>query len=196
MSEQSEQDNESRRTLLKHLLAAGGTAIGAAAALPDKWVKPLVDAVVVPLHAQTSPGIVNPITLAGIWSGSWNDTIQNSSGSAVMTVTVDANAGTFAISLDLNGPVLASGDPTPQPFSGTFTGAGGIFASQVVPRFGVPSITISPTGVIAGSLAPLPEAGTMQINGTVTSATLVINYTASRMFPTPLNFAGTLTMNK
>ena len=39
-----------------------------------------------------------------------------------MTVTVDASAGTFAISLDLNGPVLASADPAPQPFTGTVHG--------------------------------------------------------------------------
>ena len=196
MSQASEQENESRRTLLKHLVAAGGAAIGAAATLPDTWVKPVVDAVIVPLHAQTSPGIINPVTLAGNRSGSWNDTVQGTSGTAAMTVTVDASAGTFAISLDLNGPVLASADPAPQPFTGTFTAAGGIIANQVVPRFGVPSITISPTGVITGTLAPLPEAGAIQINGTVTSTTLVINYTANRLFPTPLNFAGTLTMTK
>jgi hypothetical protein len=195
MSQESEQENESRRTLLKHLAAAGGAAIGAAA-LPDKWVKPVVDAVIVPLHAQTSPVIINPVTLAGNWSGSWNDTVQGTSGTAAMTVTVDASAGTFAISLDLNGPVLAAGDPPPQPFTGTFATAGGIIANQVVPRFGVPSITISPTGVITGTLAPLPEAGAIQINGTVTPTTLVINYTANRLFPTPLNFAGTLTMTK
>ena len=120
MNQDSEQEDESRRTLLKHLAAAGGAAIGAAATLPETWVKPVVDAVIVPLHAQTSPGIINPITLAGIWSGSWNDTVQATSGSASMTVTVDANAGTFALSLDLNGPVLASADPQPQPFTGTF----------------------------------------------------------------------------
>lgn len=196
MSQDSEQEDESRRTLLKHLVAAGGAAIGAAATLPETWVKPVVDAVIVPLHAQTSPGIINPITLAGIWSGSWNDTVQATSGSASMTVTVDANAGTFALSLDLNGPVLASADPPPQPFTGTFTAAGGTIANQVVPRFGVPSITISPAGAISGTLAPLPEAGAIQITGTVTSTTLVINYTANRSIPTPLNFAGTLTMTK
>jgi hypothetical protein len=106
MSDAFEQEHESRRTLLKHLVAAGGSAIGAAAVLPDKWVKPVVDAVIVPLHAQTSPGIINPVTLGGNWTGSWNDTVQGSSGTAAMTLTVDASAGTFSFSLDLNGPVL------------------------------------------------------------------------------------------
>ena len=192
----TEQEKDSRRRLLKHLASAGGAAIGVAAILPEKWVKPVVDAVVVPLHAQTSPGIINPVALAGTWSGSWNDTVQATSGSATMTVTVNAGAGTFAISLDLNGPVLSSTDPAAQPFTGTFTTAGGTIAGQVVPRFGVPAITISPTGVITGSIGPLPEAGGIQLNGTVTSTTLIINYTASRVFPTPLNFAGTLTMTK
>jgi hypothetical protein len=196
MSEAFETEHESRRTLVKHLVAAGGSAIVAAAALPDKWVKPVVDAVIVPLHAQTSPGIISPVTLGGNWRGSWNDTLQGTSGAAAMTVTVDAIAGTFAISLDLDGPVLASTDPLPQPFRGKFTAAGGTIADQVVPRFGVPSITISPTGAIAGTLAPLPEAGAIGIKGTVTSAAIVIDYTASRSFPTLLNFAGTLTLTR
>ena len=190
-------ETTARRTLLKHLTAASGAAIGAAVTLPDKWVKPVVDAVIVPLHAQTSPGLVNPVTLAGNWSGSWNDTILGTSGTATMTVTVDASARTFVISLDLNGPVLAGVDPEPQPFTGTFTAAGGtIGPPQLVPRFGGPSITISPAGVITGSLAPLPENGSIQITGSVTSTTLLINYTANRSLLTPQNFAGSLTMTK
>jgi hypothetical protein len=41
----------SRRELLKALAAAGG-ALGAAAFLPGKWTKPLVEAGVLPAHAQ------------------------------------------------------------------------------------------------------------------------------------------------
>ena len=43
----------SRRELLKVLTAAGG-AVGAAAFLPTKWSKPLVEAGVLPAHAQGS----------------------------------------------------------------------------------------------------------------------------------------------
>ena len=46
-----EETNLSRRELLKALAAAGG-ALGAAAFLPGKWTKPLVEAGVLPAHAQ------------------------------------------------------------------------------------------------------------------------------------------------
>lgn len=42
-----------RRRLIK-ALAGGGAATLAAAALPEKWVLPAVDAVVLPAHAQAS----------------------------------------------------------------------------------------------------------------------------------------------
>jgi hypothetical protein len=197
MSKGSDQKSQSRRRLLKHL-AAGGGGLGAVAALPDRWIKPVVDSVIVPLLAQTSPAIVNPIALAGSWSGSWNDTIQAAGGTATMTVAVDANARTFVIVLDLNGPVLARQDTAPpQTLTGTFTTTGGrIGGTQVVPIFGLPSITISPTGTITGSFAPLPENGTLQFTGIINATTLVINYTAQTAIPSPRTFAGTLTLTK
>ena len=48
------QSNESRRKLLKSI-AAGGGAIVAGKSLPDKWTAPVVDSVLLPAHAQTSP---------------------------------------------------------------------------------------------------------------------------------------------
>ncbi|MBN1148033.1 MAG: twin-arginine translocation signal domain-containing protein [Anaerolineales bacterium] len=48
-----EETNLSRRELLKALAAAGG-ALGAAAFLPGKWAKPLVEAGVLPAHAQAT----------------------------------------------------------------------------------------------------------------------------------------------
>lgn len=44
----------SRRKLLKSL-AAGSGAILAGKSLPDTWVSPVVDTVILPAHAQTSP---------------------------------------------------------------------------------------------------------------------------------------------
>ena len=46
--------SESRRKLLKSI-AAGGGAIVAGKSLPDKWTAPVVDSVLLPAHAQTSP---------------------------------------------------------------------------------------------------------------------------------------------
>lgn len=56
---------EERRKLLKSLVA-GGAAIGAVAALPDSWKKPLINAVEVPLHAQSSvpPSFIQTISFA------------------------------------------------------------------------------------------------------------------------------------
>ena len=44
----------SRRELLK-VLASGGTALAAASFLPAKWLKPVIEAGVLPAHAQATP---------------------------------------------------------------------------------------------------------------------------------------------
>ena len=46
--------SESRRKLLKSI-AAGSGAIVAGKSLPDSWSRPVVDSVMLPAHAQTSP---------------------------------------------------------------------------------------------------------------------------------------------
>ena len=60
-----------RRTLLKSILA-GGTVVGASAFLPEKWVKPLVESGVLPVHAQVS-----------VTNGSISGTIQNVTASSM-----------------------------------------------------------------------------------------------------------------
>ena len=54
----------SRREILK-ALAAGGSALAASAFLPGKWTRPLVEAGVLPAHAQSSCAITVEITEAG-----------------------------------------------------------------------------------------------------------------------------------
>jgi hypothetical protein len=55
--------SEARRRLLKSL-AAGGVVAGAHV-VPDRWIKPVVDVVVVPAHAQASaPSMTAQLTLA------------------------------------------------------------------------------------------------------------------------------------
>ena len=54
--------SESRRKLLKSV-AAGSGAVIAGKSLPDNWTKPVVDSVMLPAHAQTSPTCTDrPIT--------------------------------------------------------------------------------------------------------------------------------------
>ncbi|MDH3690312.1 MAG: hypothetical protein OEU36_12615 [Gammaproteobacteria bacterium] len=62
----SNQHNQQRRDALKKLIT-GSSAIGAAAVMPDKWAKPVVDAVLLPAHAQTSPRV--PTSFAGPVAG-------------------------------------------------------------------------------------------------------------------------------
>lgn len=49
--------SESRRKLLKSI-AAGSGVIVAGKSLPDTWTKPVVDSVLLPVHAQTSNDII------------------------------------------------------------------------------------------------------------------------------------------
>jgi hypothetical protein len=51
---------QGRRDLLKGGVVVGGAAVAAALSMPKKWTRPLVDAVIVPAHAQTSPGAPTP----------------------------------------------------------------------------------------------------------------------------------------
>lgn len=187
-------DTESRRRLLR-ALAQGGAALGTVALLPDRWTKPVVDTVIVPLHAQTSTPRIDPPSLSGTWMGSWTDTSAGTSGAASMTVTVDAAAQTFLILLDLDGQVLGNGDPTPQSWTGSYTGAGATICCQVPGWFGVPVITISPIGAISGFIAPLPQIGSIQLAGTVSATNLVVNYTATTT-AAAIPHAGTLTLTK
>ena len=50
----NKESNESRRKLLKSI-AAGSGAIVAGKSLPEKWTKPVVESVLLPAHAQSSP---------------------------------------------------------------------------------------------------------------------------------------------
>jgi len=50
---------QGRRNLLKGGVVVGSAAV-AAALSPKKWTRPLVEAVMVPAYAQTSPGAPTP----------------------------------------------------------------------------------------------------------------------------------------
>ena len=73
-SERAEIDPRvTRRRALTHVV---GGSIVSVAALPDSWVRPIIDTVVLPAHAQTSPG-----TPAGGSSSSGSSGGSNSSSS-------------------------------------------------------------------------------------------------------------------
>lgn len=47
-------EKEARRRIIKRLIAGGGIT-ATAHLLPDKWSKPVIESVVLPAHAQSSP---------------------------------------------------------------------------------------------------------------------------------------------
>lgn len=53
----------SRRTLLKAILAGCGFVV--ASSLPRKWVKPVINAGVLPVHAQSSVPTPGPVSTPG-----------------------------------------------------------------------------------------------------------------------------------
>ena len=67
--EQDQAQTFGRRDLLKALAATGG-AVTAAALLPGKWTKPVIEAGVMPAHAATSGALrINPNSLNVFFAG-------------------------------------------------------------------------------------------------------------------------------
>ena len=62
-SAQEAQHGEDRRKVLQKILIGGGIAAGSAM-LPDKWTKPVVDAIIAPAHAQMMSTTAAPTTTA------------------------------------------------------------------------------------------------------------------------------------
>jgi hypothetical protein len=196
MTPPSASRTQSRRALLARL-AATGAALGGAAALPDRWTRPIVDAVVVPLHAQASPMLLDPARLAGRWEGTWVDeTPVGGSGTATLLVAVNPFARTFQLTLDLNGPVFAAADPAPQFVTGSWD-ATGAMAQSFSPRFANLGFHLTPTGTLTGQPFALPECCGGTWNGFVTHTTIVIHYSADVGMVLPSTpYAGTLTLAK
>jgi hypothetical protein len=57
--------SRSRRDVLKHLVIGGATVAGATQVLPKKWMKPVVDSVVLPVHAQATGGTITAFWILG-----------------------------------------------------------------------------------------------------------------------------------
>lgn len=90
--------DQSRRKLLKSI-AAGSGAFVAGKNLPETWSRPIVDSVLLPAHAQTSPPPCSPV-------GSWAD-----SGDLTGNFIISAD-GTLEVTFGLillNGTWTSSG---------------------------------------------------------------------------------------
>lgn len=60
----SKESSESRRKLLKSIATSSG-AVVAGKSLPESWTRPVVDSVILPAHAQTSPPVPSTGPFAG-----------------------------------------------------------------------------------------------------------------------------------
>jgi len=83
--------SESRRKLLKSI-AAGSGAIVAGKSLPESWSRPVVDSVILPAHAQTSPGF------DGNYTGALNFGSLNLGDTMLAMLVSDARAGSNGMS--------------------------------------------------------------------------------------------------
>ncbi len=75
-----------RRQALKKILA-GSSIVGASTVVPDTWVKPIVNAVVLPAHAQASPPLMLPMNAA--WAGGSMTSIEPRSGEGLAKRLLD-----------------------------------------------------------------------------------------------------------
>ncbi|MDH3690876.1 MAG: hypothetical protein OEU36_15625 [Gammaproteobacteria bacterium] len=122
--------DQGRRRLLALLSTSGGVA-ATTKSLPDQWVKPIVNSVLLPTHAQTSPASPPALTIScvGIDNPSGTPIPENVPvGQFTMTVTPNPGAvmvngtifcdgavqtGPFPLSLDVNGQFTSpSGSPS------------------------------------------------------------------------------------
>lgn len=100
--ESRNQELDARRKSVKRILGAGGVAAGGQL-VGGGWTKPLVSSVILPAHAQTSPGqevsvdsIDDPciITLTCTGFQTFSVQIDGSVEPAIKNVTVDVQLGT------------------------------------------------------------------------------------------------------
>ncbi len=84
----------SRRKLLKSL-AAGSGAILAGTSLPDKWVSPVVDSVILPAHAQTSS------------AGEYFGTLETDGSGGFIELCIKIIGSTYVATVIIRGPGFA-----------------------------------------------------------------------------------------
>ena len=101
-------------------------------AAPDETPNPTDPATTEPTDATPSPSVdasqpaeVDVSGFVGSYTGTWTNTTFDSTGPVTMDIQADADAGTFAVVIDLDGSVFGAGDPEPFTFEGGFTADGG-----------------------------------------------------------------------
>ena len=107
------EERGSRRCVLKGVVISGGAIIGMNS-LPSKWVAPVIDAVILPVHAQTSDCTTSCLVAATYCEGSGRSSITvvvSEDGSVEVShqngtelTTVDAcNGGSYSVTVTSSG---------------------------------------------------------------------------------------------
>lgn len=136
---------------------------------------------------------------AGSWTGTWNNTTFSSTGAASMTIAVDESAKTISVTIDLDGNVFGGSDPAAFLISGGYTNTAISFGGDSA-LFGSYTVSITPEGVVSGTLHPNPTYfHSATITGTCTDTSINITYNIYRTVTEPgdtLYATGTLTLTK
>ena len=119
---------EKRRKALKNILAGSGTVV-TAAAMQDKWAKPVIESVILPSHAQTS-GLNGSFTVS---NNTLNETdlldvlVPSASAACPYALCINVTNGFAEVQVDDNGTVSTGNgelpfDITLQPSGTSITG--------------------------------------------------------------------------
>lgn len=140
-------------------------------------------------------GEFNVPAYAGTWTGQWNNTTAQSTGSVDLDVAVDRDGQTATFELDLGGPVLGVVlDPDPVTINGTYD-EDSLSVDDAAGIYGDINVEIDDNGNITGQInPPADHIDRVEIAGTVTETRIEINYTV--YFSDGRIFDGTMELDK
>ncbi|GMR05650.1 MAG: hypothetical protein BMS9Abin25_0225 [Gammaproteobacteria bacterium] len=149
-------NHESRRKLLK-FLAAGSGVVVAGKQLPESWSRPVVDSVLLPVHAQTSCST----TFAGTYDGNATTLLNRCNGAVNEPRTPPL---TVIIGADCSVSVSVTGN---RPLTGTGTIIGNTFSVAVsrTEDCAAPAGRNDATGTVTGTVNATQITGTVNIGG-------------------------------
>ena len=139
--------SDSRRKLLKSI-AAGSGAIVAGKSLPESWSRPVVDSVMLPTHAQTSPTPPTCCLTDGVYCGT-----VTSSPDGVNRIDIFVTGATGDVRILVLRDTTVAGETNIN-----VTCEGGAFTDEPFTSVGTP-LTMSVSGAIT--------CGATSIDGTV-----------------------------
>ncbi|NOY15491.1 MAG: hypothetical protein GXP23_00910 [Gammaproteobacteria bacterium] len=160
--ESSDKKLEKRRKALKKILAGSGTVVSAAA-MQDKWAKPVIESVVLPAHAQTSVASYSVSVVALLERNKFLDffvpTAHAESTSTTAAPTTTGAPTTKNICINVVG-VTAAVQVTVQGSSSLYTG-------NLTLPFGDSALTASSPSTVSVSISGALSPGGSSVFGVV-----------------------------